>query len=58
MYLSSSAQETPGCLFEQGHCNWKPSGTWLMNKFSPLRFFLRDWEGTSGRSIVLSHINE
>lgn len=57
MYLSSSAQENPGCLFEQGHCNWKPIGTWLMSKFSPLRF-LRDREGTSGRSIVLSHINK
>ncbi|PFX21360.1 G-protein coupled receptor GRL101 [Stylophora pistillata] len=40
--------ENPGCLFEQDHCNWTPSGTWLISKFFPLRFSLRDWQGTGG----------
>ena len=50
-------KENPGCLFEQDHCNWTPSGTWLISKFFPLRFSLRDWQGTGGRSIVINDID-
>ncbi|XP_022797454.1 MAM and LDL-receptor class A domain-containing protein 1-like [Stylophora pistillata] len=40
--------ENTGCLFEQDLCNWKPTGTWLISKFFPFGFSLRDWQGTDG----------
>lgn len=46
--LHLERRKNTGCLFEQDFCNWKPTGTWLISKFFPFGFSLRDWQGTDG----------